>query len=494
MGLFKHKDKAKPDLLSPQQNNSVPPSERQQSPRPQQLGHSQNNSFHDSTYYSNSNASSAESRTSQIPAQRPFQPPGTTITTTTTTTTTSDGTTQTYSHPYNPVTDPPPEVTETRVDHSLPQNADTKTGISQPVPQYGSPQNPVREDAQPNRIASPQTRGRPNPTIQQTAPTPGTSNPNSFMQGPARKPTPHQHGGGGSPSQFASPPAQQKGNSDSRAEAELDAAPISPTTAGGRPIPPRSEFRKSPSNQQGPIPSLVPDGPASPIMPERSERRRSGEHVVAPLNVSAVHNRSPGKAYAHNTSTPDLAQQYARGDTGLPASNEPFSPASPTTGRPRTPNFSRPGVAAAGTSPALPVSPVSASPAVSGTNPPAPGARTSVASGSTSQLKPARKLQGVASTLKGLHGAGEALRGSVNGRIAHVTRDQAEEERMRAVREKGLGEWRGSGLDAKSAGLREGFREKAEGRMRTRRASRDRDGVHGSEGPNGLEAVHETDR
>lgn len=71
-----------------------------------------------------------------------------------------------------------------------------------------------------------------------------------------------------------------------------------------------------------------------------------------------------------------------------------------------------------------------------------------------------------------------------------MTHDQAEEERMRVVREKGMGEWRGSGLDARSQGLREGFREKAEGRMRTRRASRD-GGVHGSEGPGGLEAVRE---
>ncbi len=87
----------------------------------------------------------------------------------------------------------------------------------------------------------------------------------------------------------------------------------------------------------------------------------------------------------------------------------------------------------------------------------------------------------------------------MNERIAHVTRNTTEEERMRDIREKGVDEWRVSGLGkrvnipggGRDGGLREGFREKAEGRMRTRRVSRDR-WVHGSEGPGGLEAVAET--
>jgi hypothetical protein len=94
---------------------------------------------------------------------------------------------------------------------------------------------------------------------------------------------------------------------------------------------------------------------------------------------------------------------------------------------------------------------------------------------------------------KGVHGAGEAIRGSVNQRIAHSMHDPAEEERMRAVREKGMNEWKGSGLSERvPVGLREGFREKAEGRMRVRRASQDRTGVHGSEGPGGLGVVEES--
>lgn len=68
------------------------------------------------------------------------------------------------------------------------------------------------------------------------------------------------------------------------------------------------------------------------------------------------------------------------------------------------------------------------------------------------------------SAVKGIHGAGEALRGTVNGTIARGVRDKTEVERSREVREQGLSEFR-------SSGLREGFREKAEGRMRTRRRS-----------------------
>lgn len=94
---------------------------------------------------------------------------------------------------------------------------------------------------------------------------------------------------------------------------------------------------------------------------------------------------------------------------------------------------------------------------------------------------------------KGVHGAGEAIRGSVNQKIAHTMHDTAEEERMRAVREKGMGEWKGSGLNERvPMSLREGFREKAEGRARIRRASQDRNGIHGSEGPGGLGVVEET--
>jgi hypothetical protein len=95
--------------------------------------------------------------------------------------------------------------------------------------------------------------------------------------------------------------------------------------------------------------------------------------------------------------------------------------------------------------------------------------------------------------IKGLHGAGEALRGTVNGTIAKASHDTVEEERMRAIREKGMGEWRGSGLSERAGGLREGFREKAGERQRNRRLSVGT-GVHGSEGPGGLGPVEELER
>jgi hypothetical protein len=82
MGFFKHKEKAaRPDLLSTQANNPVMNlNKAPQSSRP-------NVSFNDSTYYSNSNASSEEAKVRDAPPQNHNARPGTTVTTTTTTTT-----------------------------------------------------------------------------------------------------------------------------------------------------------------------------------------------------------------------------------------------------------------------------------------------------------------------------------------------------------------------------------------------------------------------
>ncbi|PBP22543.1 hypothetical protein BUE80_DR006546 [Diplocarpon rosae] len=518
MGLFKHKDKTKQDQLNPLASHT-PSAE---TPRPHRTNDSQRNSYHDSTYYSSSNISTADSRASQLFPQRPAQSPGTTITTTTTTTTTPDGTTQIYCHPYNPTTDPPQEVSETKVDKKLPANAGTRTGISQPIPQHTSQttfnsQNPTitRTGNRPDRLASPQTQGRPSPTFQETSPTPGTSNPSSFTQPPSRKPTPQHHGG----TQSQHPPPNESSilrtsstGSSHRVEVELPASPLSPITIGGRPIPPRSDFRLSLPNKQEPIPALVPEGPVSPVMPERSQWRLSRDNIVAPLNVSLVHRnqsqiedpasvtreRNGGiDSYNHGF---NLIQPAGTGyDESVASnriSNEPLSPVSPFTaassfGRPKTPNFSRPGATVTGQSP-------STAPAIENQPAPSPsspvlGTTTSVSGEMPPQQKPVGKRQSFAATLKGLHGAGEALRGSVNETIAHVSHDQVEEERMRAVREKGMGEWKGSGLETRSKGLRDGFREKAERRIRTRRASQERDGVQGSERLSVIEAVKEAD-
>ncbi|KAG9247592.1 hypothetical protein BJ878DRAFT_414526 [Calycina marina] len=74
------------------------------------------------------------------------------------------------------------------------------------------------------------------------------------------------------------------------------------------------------------------------------------------------------------------------------------------------------------------------------------------------------RREGLLKAAKGLHGAGDAIRGTVNGTIARGTGDAAEQERARVIKERGM-------VDFNSSGLREGFREKAEGRMRTRRRS-----------------------
>jgi hypothetical protein len=119
------------------------------------------------------------------------------------------------------------------------------------------------------------------------------------------------------------------------------------------------------------------------------------------------------------------------------------------------------------------------------------GTTTKVSGDSPSH--PHRKRESLFGAIKGLHGAGEALRGTVNGTIARASHDTAGEERMRAIREKGMGEWRGSGLSERAGGLREGFREKAGERQRNRRLSTGT-GVHGSEGPGGLGPVEELER
>jgi hypothetical protein len=86
MGLFKHKEKSRVD---PQAQNLGPNDAinhaSAQGPPPTNIT---NPSFHDSTYYTESNVSSSETpRINQPPPQAQGKPPGTTVTTTTTTTT-----------------------------------------------------------------------------------------------------------------------------------------------------------------------------------------------------------------------------------------------------------------------------------------------------------------------------------------------------------------------------------------------------------------------
>jgi len=156
-------------------------------------------------------------------------------------------------------------------------------------------------------------------------------------------------------------------------------------------------------------------------IPPRSELRNS--RPAEPVPAAAP---TPDPRYAQYPRVEPLNtnQQYPHNPQ---ASFDPtlVSPTSPAAAVPRakTPNFSRPDAAAN-----------------------------------------VSKKDSMMSAVKGIHGAGEALRGTVNGTIARGVRDKTELERSREVREQGLSEFR-------SSGLREGFREKAEGRMRTRRRS-----------------------
>lgn len=155
------------------------------------------------------------------------------------------------------------------------------------------------------------------------------------------------------------------------------------------------------------------------------------------------------------------------------AVESPVSPTSPA--RSHTPNLSPPGIG-------VPISPSRANDL---------GTTTTISAEPSHQ--PHGKRESLFGAIKGLHGAGEALRGTVNGTIAKASHDTAEEERMRAIKDKGMGEWRGSGLKERAGGLREGFREKAGERQRHRRLSAGT-GVHGSEGPGGLGPVEEIER
>ena len=460
MPLFKHKEKNRPDVTN-QQPATAPPNQPQ---------HQHNNSYHDSAYYSNSNASTMDSRVQQPQQNQNHegQRPGTTVTTTTTTTTSKyfqtshskqptsidcrltelypatttvapDGTTQTHSHPYNPSTDPPPQASETIVDQRLPSNQDI-------VPNTNTNPNSNTQPT-PKMTSYEREQTRPNPTITQQAPTPS----HSYREAPPRKPTPQQL----QQSQFAPPPRAAPvppQNAAARTEAELSAIPRSLSTTGGRPIPPRSEFLNT-TNARGtspnPAPTLDPDTAGIPPPPARSPKRNSGDGVVAPLNT----NRSAGDTDAVESSV---------------------SPTAPA--RSHTPDFSHPSAVAAS-----PSSPTRAN----------FGTTTSISADGPSQ--PHGKRESLFGAIKGLHGAGEALRGTVNGTIAKASHDTVEEERMRTIREKGMGEWRASGLSERAGGLREGFREKAGERQKNRRLSVGK-GVHGSEGPGGLGPVEELER
>jgi hypothetical protein len=76
--------------------------------------------------------------------------------------------------------------------------------------------------------------------------------------------------------------------------------------------------------------------------------------------------------------------------------------------------------------------------------------------------------------------------------MAHALHDTAEEERMRAVRKRGMDEWKGSGLDERARGVKEGWAGRG-GRREKRTSFENETRVHGSEGPNGLHPLDEVE-
>lgn len=108
---------------------------------------------------------------------------------------------------------------------------------------------------------------------------------------------------------------------------------------------------------------------------------------------------------------------------------------------------------------------------------------THLASQPSTNTKPTNRSS-IGGAIRGIRGASEALRGTVNQGIAKGVHDKEEEARMRAIREKGMEDFRESGL-------REGFRQKAGERQRKRSQDYGYNGVYGSEGPGGLDPVEE---
>lgn len=168
-----------------------------------------------------------------------------------------------------------------------------------------------------------------------------------------------------------------------------------------------------------PIPGRSNSTSGGRAIPPRSELRNSRQPDAVPVPTADARHAQYPQVEPLSTNRPYSQNLQPGGDALLVSPTSPIIPAP----RSKTPNFSRPDAAAH-----------------------------------------VSKRENVMSAVKGIHGAGEALRGTVNGTIARGVGDSAELERSRGVRDQGVNEFR-------SSGIREGFREKAEGRMRTRRRS-----------------------
>ena len=428
-----------------------------------------------------------------------------------TTTVTSDGRTQTSTHPYNPTTDPPIQSQQTSVNEDTSRTntlgstnstnpTSTNPSSSTTIPKTQTYQSSAKLQPTPER-----------PEVQRTI-------------SPGRKPTPQEMGGD---SHFnIIPPTPQGSQSNVQ---------VSPTTTGGRVIPPRSERRVSPNGDRPVIEPSVEFPLESPGPPLRSEKRNSIDRGlnVAPLKtnhspgnsnagsrpVSSGVGSEPRRSYEPPPVVPpkDYSETYFPGDRSGQSLRDSYQQQNQTHGgydpskygqnpahssydpstygqnqhhvanssepmaagginpdsRSHTPNYSRPGPTVTSPSNAYDAPPTSAS----AMHPPAVEPKVS-------------HRQSLTNAFKGISGASEVLRGTINSGIAKGTHDKAEQERMRAIREQGMKDYKASGLQEKVWGGRTVERG-SDGSRRLRKRSLSRNGVHGTEGPGGLEAVEE---
>lgn len=494
MGLFKHKEKAKLDVPS----TTAPSTASSSNPPRNSNQSSTDQSYHDSAYYSNSNASTADSRPKEQPPiqnhQNQGQAPGTTVTTTTTTTTSKlnmssppkkdlakisviatttvapDGTTHTSSHPYNPHTDPPTQSTEMTMNNTS-QNALSKqshSGTHTPNPVQGQNNQPSQPQSYPQNLSPPNAQTQPHaglssPLLQQTH--------QQYSPTMARVASPNRNEGTSQPQSFGLPPTTNQTAYPQAKYSPEGAPPPVPRkdqTEAGRAIPQRSEMRNGSKYE---MEDTSPTQAQS--YPDRSENYNS------PTRQSFVptDTTSPNQGYDSRLAGHGQHQGYpphvGRGHTGY-QDNDPemeiVTPLSPTPARAQSQPYANTNASNISSTTGAHPSPSTSS------------HYTHLASQPSTSTKPNRTSIGGA--IRGIRGASEALRGTVNQGIAKGVHNKEEEARMRAVRHQGMEEFRESGL-------REGFRQKAGERQRKRSRDYGHNGIYGSEGPGGLDPVEE---
>ncbi|KAM3069172.1 hypothetical protein ACMFMG_010692 [Clarireedia jacksonii] len=208
-----------------------------------------------------------------------------------------------------------------------------------------------------------------------------------------------------------------------------DPPPASQTTYPANERPPPPAIESYPQNTQTPLPPQERPEPevrrnstsGGRVIPERSPLRNS--NPIPPLNLDHADLNSPvyQKPNAATLNSPN----------SNPNPNPNMANLQQTTSHQDT--FQPPRM------------PINAQQQA----PPSPG------SSSVNFSRPGGKRDNLLAAAKGIHGAGEALRGTVNSAIAGGFGDQRDLEKNRMIKEQGMREYTSSG-----------FREKAEGKLR----------------------------